>query len=89
MTTDRKMTGRSRWNRSFGIAKCVITLAVSLVAVAAVVNLSNRVMMISKKKNSKTVYARALSKMSRTHKGKPVMSIKDKDGVVRLVVLET
>ncbi len=60
-----------------------------LVSVAAVVNLSNRVMMISKKKNSKTVYARALPKMSRTHKGKSMMSIKDKDGIAHLVVLET
>ncbi len=59
-----------------------------LVAVGAVVNLGNRIMMISKKKNSKTIYARALPKMSRTHKGKSVMSIKDKDGIARLVVLE-
>jgi DNA gyrase subunit A len=59
------------------------------VAAAQVVNLSNRVMLISKNKNSKTVYARALPKMSRTHKGKSVMAIRGKDGIERLVVLDT
>ena len=59
------------------------------VVAGAVVNLSNRVMMISKKKNSKTVYARALSKVARTHKGKAVMAIRDKDAIAALVVLET
>ena len=59
-----------------------------LVAVGAMVNLGNRIMMISKKKNSKTIYARALPKRSRMHKGKPVMSIKDKDGIAHRVVLE-
>ena len=58
------------------------------VAVAAVVNLSNRIMFISKKKNSKTVYARALGKLSRTGKGKSIMSIRDKDAITQLVVLD-
>ena len=59
------------------------------VAVAGVVNLSNRVMMISKRKNSKTIYARALPKMARTGKGKDVMAIKGTDGIAHLVILET
>jgi len=58
------------------------------VVAAAVVNLSNRVMTISKKKNSKTVYARSLPKLARTHKGKSLMSIRGKDAVAHLVVLE-
>jgi DNA gyrase subunit A len=59
------------------------------VAAAAVVNLSNRVMFISAKKNSKTVFGRSLPKASRTAKGKPLMSIRDKDKIARLVILET
>lgn len=55
---------------------------------AAVVNLSDRVMMLSDKKNSKTVYARAFAKQARTHKGQSVMSIRGKDKLVRLVTLE-
>ncbi|RMF04552.1 MAG: DNA gyrase subunit A, partial [Chloroflexi bacterium] len=55
---------------------------------AHVVNLSNRVMFISKKKNSKTVYARALTKSARTGKGRAVMSIKGTDALTGVVVLE-
>jgi hypothetical protein len=54
-----------------------------------VLNLSNRVMTISKRKNTKTVYARSYNKMARTHKGQPVMSIRGKDGIANVVVLET
>jgi DNA gyrase subunit A len=57
------------------------------VAAASVVNLGDRVMMISARKNSKTVYARAFAKLSRTHKGKPVMSINGRDKLARLVIL--
>jgi len=71
----------------------VITMPMSKeagpVAAAGVVNLSNRVMLISKRKNSKTVYARAFPKMARTGKGKDVMSIKGTDGIAHLVILET
>ncbi len=59
------------------------------VASANIVNLSNRVMMISQKKNSKTVYARALPKAARTSKGKGLMVIRDNDAIARVVVLET
>lgn len=59
------------------------------VVAAAVVNLGNRVMMLSQKKNSKTVYVRSMPKAARTGKGKSVMSIRDKDALDRLVVLET
>lgn len=58
------------------------------VAAAAVVNLSNRVMYISQKKNTKTVYARALPKAARTGKGKPLMAIGEKDGILRVIVLD-
>ena len=58
------------------------------VAAATVVNLSNRVMFISAKKNSKTVYARALGKASRTSKGKALMSIREKDRLKQMVVLD-
>jgi DNA gyrase subunit A len=58
-------------------------------AAAGVINLSNRVMYISQKKNSKTVYARALPKASRTSKGKALMSIREKDGILRMIVLDT
>jgi DNA gyrase subunit A len=72
-----------------GVIALPISKETGRVAAAHVVNLGNRVMLISQRKNSKTVYARALSKMSRTHKGKPVMSIRGTDGIASLVVLET
>ena len=58
------------------------------VAAATVVNLSNRVMFISSRKNSKSVYARSLPKASRTSKGKPLMSIRGTDAVERMIVLD-
>jgi DNA gyrase subunit A len=70
----------------------VIALPVSKetgpVAAAGVINLSNRVMLISKRKNSKTVYGRAFSKAARTSKGKSVMSVPGTDGIAALIVLE-
>jgi DNA gyrase subunit A len=72
-----------------GVIALPISKESGRVAAAHVVNLGNRVMLISQRKNSKTVYARALSKMARTHKGKPVMSIRGTDGIASLVVLET
>jgi len=59
------------------------------VAAANVVNLNHRVMLISRKKNSKTVYARALPKAARTGKGKALMAIHHNDGIARQIVLET
>jgi DNA gyrase subunit A len=59
------------------------------VVVAAVVNLGDRVMLISEKKNSKTVYARALPKMARGHKGKALMSIRGRDRIACLITLVT
>ena len=60
-----------------------------LIAAGGVVNLGNRVMMISQKKNSKTVYARAIPRLARTHKGKAVMSIRGKDKIAGVIVLVT
>jgi DNA gyrase subunit A len=57
------------------------------VSSAAVANLGDRAMLISKRKNSKTVYVRSLPKAGRTSKGKAVMSIKDNDALVTLVIL--
>lgn len=71
-----------------GVIAFPVSKATGPVAVAAAINLSNRVMLISEKKNSKTVYGRSLPKMSRTGKGKSLMSIRGKDGIARLVVLE-
>jgi len=56
------------------------------VAAAAVVNLSDRVMLVSQK-NSKLVQGKTFTKMARTHKGKPVMAVRGKDRLVRMVVL--
>jgi DNA gyrase subunit A len=58
------------------------------VAAAAVVSLSNRVMFVSSRKNSKTVYARSLPKASRTSKGKPLMSIRGTDALERMIILD-
>jgi DNA gyrase subunit A len=88
-----KRINMSQFSRQGRHGQGVIALPMSeksgLVVAAAVVNLGNRVMMISKRKNSKTVYARALPKMTRTKQGKSVMSIRGKDGIAHVVVLET
>lgn len=55
---------------------------------AAILKGGDRLMTISARKNSKTVYARAVSKLARTHKGKPIMAIRGNDSLARLVTLE-
>ncbi len=72
-----------------GITAIPVNKKTGPVVSAAVVQLNNRIMTISKKKNSKTVYARALSKLSRPNSGKPVMAIREKDALVRMLVLKT
>jgi DNA gyrase subunit A len=61
---------------------------VGLVTGATVANLGDRIMMISMRKNSKTVYVRSLPKAARTSKGKAVMSIKGNDALVSLITLQ-
>lgn len=72
-----------------GVIALPVSKETGKLTTATTVNLSNRVMMISKRKNSKTIYARAFSKMSRTHKGKSVMSINEKDALVSMIVLNS
>jgi DNA gyrase subunit A len=60
-----------------------------LVAATMLINLNDRVMLVSDKKNNKTVYGRSLPAASRTHKGQPLMSIRDRDRVARLITLPT
>ncbi|GAB4432874.1 MAG: DNA gyrase subunit A [Anaerolineae bacterium] len=87
-----KRVGLDQFSRQGRYGQGVIAMPVSRaggpVTAAAVVNLSNRVMFISSKKNSKTMYARALGKASRSHKGKPVMSIRENDGLEKIILLE-
>ena len=87
-----KRTDLSQFSKQGRHGQGVIALPVSKetgpVAAAGVINLSNRVMLISKRKNSKTIYGRAFSKAARTNKGKSVMSVKGTDGIAGLLVLE-
>ncbi|MCB0179070.1 MAG: DNA gyrase subunit A [Anaerolineae bacterium] len=88
-----KRTDLDAFSRQGRYGQGVIALSTSKetgpVSAAAVVRLGDRVMMISDKKNSKTVYARAFTKYARTHKGQSVMAIRGKDRLARLVTLET
>ncbi|MCB0197694.1 MAG: DNA gyrase subunit A [Anaerolineae bacterium] len=88
-----KRTDLDEFSRQGRYGQGVIALATSKetgpVSAAAIVSLSDRVMMISDKKNTKTVYARAFSKYARSHKGQSVMSIRGKDRLARLVALSS
>ncbi|MCB0214817.1 MAG: DNA gyrase subunit A, partial [Anaerolineae bacterium] len=88
-----KRTDLDAFSRQGRYGQGVIALSTSKetgpVSAAAVVRLGDRVMMISDKKNTKTVYARAFTKYARTHKGQSVMAIRGKDRLARLVTLET
>jgi DNA gyrase subunit A len=72
-----------------GVITLPVTKDTGVVVAASVVNPGDRLMMISEKKNSKTLYAKTFPKLSRTHKGEAVMAIRGKDRLVRLVVLGT
>ena len=86
-STIRQFSRQGR--RGQGVIALPIGKDTGAAVAGAVVNLSNRVILISKKKNSKTMFARALSKVARTHKGKPAMAIRDKDAIANVIVLET
>jgi len=57
------------------------------VAVATTANVSDRVMLIAKNGNNKTVYAKSISKIGRNQKGKAFMSIRGRNEIARLVTL--
>ncbi len=59
------------------------------VTAAATVNVSDRVMLISHKGNTKSVYAKSWPKLGRNQPGKSVMSIRGKDQIARLQTLPT
>ncbi|MCB0211230.1 MAG: DNA gyrase subunit A, partial [Anaerolineae bacterium] len=86
-----KRTDLDEFSRQGRYGQGVIALATSKetgpVSAAAIVSLSDRVMMISDKKNTKTIYGRAFSKYARAHKGQSVMAIRAKDRLARLVTL--
>jgi DNA gyrase subunit A len=70
-----------------GVIAVSLTKAAGPITVAAPVNASDRVMMVSQKGNTKTVYAKALPKLNRNQRGKELMAIRGKDQIDRLVVL--
>jgi DNA gyrase subunit A len=71
-----------------GVIAMPISKETGEVSAASVVNLSNRVMLIAKNKNSKTVYARSFLKAVRNSKGKNVMAISAKNQLNQLVILD-
>ncbi|MCB0154367.1 MAG: hypothetical protein KDF65_06175, partial [Anaerolineae bacterium] len=56
---------------------------------AAVVNASDRVMLLSEKRSNKTIYARAIVKVGRNQKGKELIAIRGKDKFAQLITLVT
>jgi DNA gyrase subunit A len=70
-----------------GVIAVSLTKAAGPITAAATVNASDRVMMVSQKGNTKTVYAKALPKLNRNQRGKALMAIRGKDKVDQLVVL--
>ncbi|MBN1217405.1 MAG: DNA gyrase subunit A [Anaerolineae bacterium] len=70
-----------------GVIAMPLTKASGPIAVAATVNASERVMMVSQKGNNKTVYAKSLPKLNRNQRGQEVMAIRGKDQMEQLVVL--
>ena len=56
---------------------------------ATVINASDRVMFLSKRRNNKTVYARAISKVGRNQKGREVIAIRGTDRLAHLITLVT
>ncbi|MDX1522614.1 MAG: DNA gyrase C-terminal beta-propeller domain-containing protein, partial [Anaerolineae bacterium] len=53
---------------------------------AAVISASDRVMYLSQKRNNKTVYGRAISKVGRAQKGKELMAIRGTDKLAKMIV---
>jgi DNA gyrase/topoisomerase IV subunit A len=60
-----------------------------MVAAAATVNGSDRVMLLSQKGNNKTVFAKSLPKLGRAQKGQELLAIRGKDQMARLITLVT
>jgi DNA gyrase subunit A len=54
---------------------------------AAVVNASDRVMLLSEKRGNKTIFARAIAKVGRNQKGKELIAIRGKDKFAELITL--
>jgi DNA gyrase subunit A len=71
-----------------GVIAIPLTKTTGAVAVAATVNVSDRVMTVTQKGNNKTVYAKALPKLNRSQQGKDLIAIRGKDKADRLVILE-
>jgi DNA gyrase subunit A len=71
-----------------GVIGLSLTKESGLAAAAAIVNVSDRVMFLSKRKN-KTIYARSITKMGRNQKGKELIAIRGKDELTYLVTLVT
>ena len=71
-----------------GVIAMALVKADGPLAVAATVSNKDRVMMLSEKRNNKSVYAKSILKVGRNQKGKELMAIRGKDRLDRLVILE-
>jgi DNA gyrase subunit A len=70
-----------------GVIAMALTKESGPVALATTANVSDRLMLLSQKGSSKTIYVKSLSKLSRTQKGKAVMSIRGRNKMAQLIVL--